>query len=81
MALSFVGLKPFLLTVFKGLLWKGLGLRKIKYCQGCHMVPYQGLVCFYFISMTSRLSSLHRPSDYLQMIASCIGPFSLVQTE
>jgi len=28
--------------------------------------------------MTSRLSSLHR-SDYLQMIASCIGPFSLVQ--
>ena len=25
---------------FKGLLWKGLGLRKIKYCQGCHMVPY-----------------------------------------
>ena len=25
---------------FKGLLWKGLGLRKIKYCQGCHRVPY-----------------------------------------
>ena len=29
--------------------------------------------------MTSRLSSLHR-SDYLQMIASCNGPFSLVQS-
>ena len=40
MAPSFPGLKPFLLTVFKGLLWKGLGLRKIKYCQGCHGVPY-----------------------------------------
>jgi len=34
MAPSFTGLKPFLLTVFKGLLWKGLSLRKIKYCQG-----------------------------------------------
>ena len=33
-------IEPCLLIVFNGLLWKGLGLRKIKYCQGCHMVPY-----------------------------------------
>ena len=34
MAPSFAGLKPFLLTVFKGLLWNGLGLRKIKVLSG-----------------------------------------------